>query len=89
MRVALRFLWRRLGSWEQVGKALHYQTDSLQKIIGGRRGVTRKLVAEVARFTNISVDALLAGEWLSKRVCPFCGHPPRDFEDEETMVDAQ
>jgi hypothetical protein len=49
--------------------------------------VTPALALRVARFAEIAMDELLAGQWLSARVCPHCGHPPEDFVDEETMVD--
>ena len=29
------------------------------------------------------MDELLAGQWLSARVCPHCDHPPDDFVDGE------
>jgi hypothetical protein len=32
------------------------------------------------------MDELLAGQWLSPRTCPYCGQPPEDFVDEDTMV---
>ena len=31
------------------------------------------------------MDELLAGQWLSPRVCPHCGHPPDDFVDDDTI----
>lgn len=33
------------------------------------------------------MDEMLAGQWLSARVCPHCGHPPEDLVDEETATD--
>lgn len=49
----------------------------------GKRGVTPALALRVARFAGVGMDELLAGQWLSARVCPHCGHPPDDFVDEE------
>ncbi len=49
--------------------------------------VTPALALRVARFAGIPMDELLAGRWLSARVCPHCGHPPEDFVDEETIVE--
>jgi hypothetical protein len=40
-----------------------------------------------ATRTRLPMDELLAGQWLSARVCPHCGHPPDDFVDEETVVE--
>jgi hypothetical protein len=53
----------------------------------GKRAVTPALALRVARFAGIPMDELLAGQWLSPRVCPDCGHLPEDFVDEETVVE--
>jgi hypothetical protein len=53
----------------------------------GKRAVTPALALRVARFAGIPMDELLAGQWLSPRVCPHCGHLPEDFVDEETVVE--
>ncbi|HEX2687870.1 MAG TPA: hypothetical protein VHN14_14685 [Kofleriaceae bacterium] len=45
------------------------------------------LALRVARLAGVPMDELLAGRWLSPRVCPHCGHPPDDFVDEETVVE--
>jgi hypothetical protein len=80
VRTALRFLRLRVG-------ALRYEWDSIQKVATGKRAVTPALALRVARFAGIPMDELLAGQWLSARVCPHCGHPPDDFVDEETAVE--
>lgn len=36
---------------------------------------------------GVPMDELLAGQGLSVRVCPHCGHPPENFIDEETIVE--
>jgi hypothetical protein len=41
----------------------------------------------VARFAGIGMDELIAGQWLSPRVCPHCGHTPDNFVEEETVVE--
>jgi hypothetical protein len=66
---------------------MRYEWDSIQKVATGRRAVTPALALRVARLVGVPVDELLAGRWLSPRVCPHCGHPPDDFVDEETVVD--
>jgi hypothetical protein len=80
VRTALQFLRLRVGAWGPLAKALRYEWDSIQK-------VATALALRVARFAGIPVDELLAGQWLSARVCPHCGHPPEDFVDEETVVE--
>jgi hypothetical protein len=87
VRTALRFLRLRVGAWGPLAKALRYEWDSIQKVATGKRAVTPALALRVARFAGIPMDELLAGQWLSARVCPHCGHPPEDFVDEETMVE--
>jgi hypothetical protein len=52
----------------------------------GKKAVTPALTLRVARFAGVPMDELLAGQWLSPRVCPHCGHPPDDFVEEETVV---
>lgn len=86
VRTALRFLRLRVGAWGPLAKALRYEWDSIQKVATGKRAVTPALALRVARFAGVPMDELLAGQWLSTRVCPHCGHPPDDFVDEETVV---
>jgi hypothetical protein len=87
VRTALRFLRLRVGAWGPLAKALRYEMDSAQKVATGKKAVTPVLALRVARFAGVSVDELLAGQWLSARVCPHCGRPPDDFVDEKTVVE--
>jgi plasmid maintenance system antidote protein VapI len=87
VRTALRFLRLRVGAWAPLAKALRYEWDSIQKVATGKRAVTPALALRVARLAGVGMDELLAGQWLSARVCPHCGHPPDDFADEETVVE--
>jgi hypothetical protein len=87
VRTALRFLRLRVGAWAPLAKTLRYEWDSIQKVATGKRGVTPALALRVARLAGVPMDELLAGQWLSARVCPHCGHPPDDFVDEETIVE--
>jgi plasmid maintenance system antidote protein VapI len=87
VRTALRFLRLRVGAWKPLVKALRYEYDSIQKVAAGKKAVTPALALRVARFAGIPMDELLAGQWLSARVCRYCGHPPDDFIDEETVVE--
>ena len=89
VRTALRFLRLRVGAWAPLAKALRYEYDSIQKVAAGKKAVTPALALRVARFVGVPMDELLAGQWLSPRVCPHCGHPPDDFADEETVVTDQ
>jgi hypothetical protein len=87
VRTALRFLRLRVGAWAPLAKSLRYEWDSIQKVATGKKPVTPALALRVARLAGVTMDALIAGEWLSPRVCPHCGHPPDDFVDEETVVE--
>jgi hypothetical protein len=49
--------------------------------------VTPALALRVERLAGVTMDELLAGQWLSSQVCPHCGHPPEDFGDEKTVVE--
>ena len=73
VRTALRFLRLRVGAWGPLAKALRYEWDSIQKVATGKRAVTPALALRVARFAGIAMDELLAGQWLSPRVCPHLG----------------
>lgn len=75
------------GAWGPLAKALRYEWDSIQKVATGRSAVTPALALRVARLASVTMDELLAGQWLSARVCPHCGNPPEDFVDEETVVE--
>jgi hypothetical protein len=86
VRTALRFLRLRVGAWKPLAKALRYEWDSIQKVATGKKPVTPALALRVARFAGVPMDELLAGRWLSSRVCSHCGHPPDDFVDEDTIA---
>lgn len=80
---ALRFLRLRVGAWAPLAKALRCEPDTIHKVAAERRGVTPALALRVARISGVPMEELLAGQWLSPRTCPHCGHPPDDFVDEE------
>lgn len=86
VRIALRLLWRRLDGWRAVAKALHCESDTLEKVANGRRGVTASMMVRVARLIDVSIDELLAGKYAPEGTCPHCGRTP-DFIDEETIVE--
>lgn len=89
VRTALRFLRLRVGAWAPVSEALKVKSDTLDKVVNGRRSVTAGLAYSVARLTDVSIDDLLSGTLLSPRTCPHCGRPPDDFTDEITVIEDQ
>jgi hypothetical protein len=70
-----------------LAETVRYQGDTLQKVATGRRAVTPTMALRIARLLDVGVDVLLAGEGLSTRTCPHCGHMPDDFVDEETVAE--
>lgn len=88
VRTALRFMRIRVKGWAPLGEALHLRPDTLERIASGRRAATPGLAIRMARIADVTFDDLVAGRWLSPRVCKHCGHPPDDFADEDTVIEA-
>jgi hypothetical protein len=74
VRITLRYLHVRCGTWETLAKALCMQDDSLRKILRGTRAVSPTLAFRLSRFTKVSIEALLAGRVIPMNICPHCGH---------------
>lgn len=87
VRTALRYLRFTIGTWKPLADALRYDSETIGKVVTGRRAVTAAMTLRVARFVDVSIDDLLTGKYVPRRTCPHCGHPPDDFSDEETVVD--
>lgn len=78
VRTALAFLRARCGTWENVGKALHFKGVSVRNVAAGRKGVTPEMAFRVARFAKVGVDDVLAGKFPAPGTCPHCGHHADD-----------
>ena len=88
VRTTLLFLRVRSGGvWKPVAKALNTKANSISKTVAGSMEVSASLAVRVARLLGVGIDELLAGAHMSSRVCRHCGHPPDDFEDEETVAE--
>lgn len=74
VRAALQVLRIRCEGWVPVSKALGICEDSVIHIAAGSKQVSARLAFRVARFVKIGVDDLLAGAWVPKGMCPYCGH---------------
>lgn len=73
VRLALRFLKTRCGSYKTLSKALGFGKSTAAGLAGGR--VVGPLVAfRVARLAKVSVDDVLAGRYPAAGTCPVCGH---------------
>ena len=86
VRATLHYLRRSVGGWATLAAALHYETDSVERVANARgRAVTPRLAFRVARLADTSIDDLLGGRY-RPRACPHCGHMP-DMEEDPTTAD--
>ena len=59
------------------------ETESIGKIVTGRRPVTAALALRVARFVDVTFDDMVTGKYLPARTCPRCGFVPNEYEHDE------
>ena len=85
VRTALRYLRNRVGAWQPLADGLHVATDTIEKVVNGRRPVTASLAFSVSRLAGVSFDHLIEGHYLPG-ACPNCGYVS-DFADEETQAE--
>ena len=74
VRVALRALRFRFGTWAAVADALHYRPESMKGTACGRAPITPTVAFRVARLANVGIDDLLAGKFRLPGQCAACGH---------------
>jgi hypothetical protein len=87
VRTAMRHLRRRIGTLRTLADALHANYATIEKVLGGRRGVSASLALRVARLADIGLDDLLDGRY-APGACPKCGYVAgSDFKDENTVVE--
>lgn len=72
VRVALRFLHTRLGSWQRVAEAMKAHRPTLRDRMYGRT-VTGGLALRVARLAAVPLEDILTGRWPVAGTCPHCG----------------
>ena len=70
VRVALRFLHARVGTWKELAKALRAHKTGLAM---RDRAISASLAVRVARFANVGVDEVLTGAFPPAGTCPHCG----------------
>ena len=75
IRVALRFLKARSGSWDGLGRVLRYSADTLSAAASetAGRGPSLNMALRVARVAQVGVDDVLAGRYPGPNVCAHCG----------------
>jgi hypothetical protein len=72
VRVALRFIHARCGTWANAARALHANRLTLMRVAAGSQ-VSASTAVRVARFAGITVDDVLTGRFPPAGVCPHCG----------------
>jgi hypothetical protein len=72
VRVALRFLRTRYGSWWRFAQAIDARWMTLRDRAGGRT-VSGGLALRVAKAAGVPVEDVLVGRWPIAGACPYCG----------------
>jgi DNA-binding XRE family transcriptional regulator len=76
VRLALRFLRTRCGSWERLAKVTHYTAKTLTLISEGTMAPSVTLAFRLARLAQVATDDVIAGIYPAAGACPHCGHTP-------------
>jgi hypothetical protein len=71
VRVALRFLRARWGTWATLARALKFKDTTLANVSGGHKAVSASVAVRVARFAEVGVDDILGGKFPPR--CTHCG----------------
>lgn len=84
VRIALRFLRTRCGTWAALAQALG---SSLGTVVhaGTKQCVSASLAVRVARLAGVPVDDVLTGRYPPEGICPHCGHHQGAFTEEATI----
>jgi hypothetical protein len=74
VRIALRVLRVRLGSWGAVARAMNRRMKAIKNMThsSGRRP-TAGLAPHVARLAGVSMEDVLSGRFPKPGGCPMCG----------------
>lgn len=73
VRVALRVLRVRYGSYAKVGEVMGVHPKAVVRAASGRWKPTIGVALEAARLARVPVDDILAGRFPEPGACPFCG----------------
>jgi len=71
VRVALRFLAKRHGSWVKLARAMDAHLDTVK--LASRKSVSAGIALRVARVASVPLEDLLAGRFPVAGACPWCG----------------
>jgi hypothetical protein len=74
VRVALRFIHARCGTWAHAAKALRANRLTLMRVAAGSV-VSASTAVRVARLAQVNVDDVLGGKFPPPGTCPHCGKP--------------
>jgi plasmid maintenance system antidote protein VapI len=73
VRVAMRYLRARAGSWRLLGKALGFKLSTMRHVRSHEKNVSPTMALRLARFAGVTVDDLLTGKYPPAGACPHCG----------------
>jgi hypothetical protein len=75
VRAALVFMYRRLGSWEALARAMGMKEHTVvYSARSANHPPTAATAIRVARTARVPIDDVLDGKWPPKGACPLCGH---------------
>jgi hypothetical protein len=72
VRVALRFLAKRLGGYRKLSTAMRAKHPTVRGALG-RGNVSAGLAVRAARLAGVPVEDVLAGRWPVEGARPYCG----------------
>jgi hypothetical protein len=73
VRAAITYLRARMGTWEALARALHFDAATFIHVVARRKAASPTMAFRVARIAGIGIDDLLAGKFLPSGTCPHCG----------------
>lgn len=73
VRVALRILRLRVGSWPAVAAELSAKTGTVKLFAEARGKPTAGIALRVARLLRAPLEDLLSGAFPKPGACPYCG----------------
>jgi len=72
VRLALRYLYGRLGTWVAVARVTHLKRRTVRRLRDGAR-VRVYAAKHVAAALGVSTDAVTTAEALPAGACRYCG----------------
>lgn len=73
VRVALRFLARRLGSWKALAAAMRAKESTVTYTASARSKPSAGVALRAARAAGVPLEDILSGAFPPADTCPHCG----------------